>query len=217
MVNLLNPFLFGGGPSIVRYYLAATVAAPASPAYQADWFLTTNAFRRKLLTAPTAADNSTVLGVNNNETSVTPVNLLTHQHVSDPIGSDRILAGTVDMVLTGREASGGADAFVKAILYVISGDLSTVRGVLADITDGLELNTAGTSRSRALSAILTPVSAQAGDYLVLEHGTRHTNLLTISLQSGMVCTAGITGLVDHDFVDEQDITGKRPWIELNLL
>ena len=198
-----------------RFYFpgSSSHAAPVSPAFDARWDTTGSAIRRALLTAPATDSASTI---SNSETSAATVQLLCFQHVSDSIPTDRTFGGTVQGVISGRETSTGADAFLYVHAYVVSSDGATVRGTLFTLTNETELTTAAIDESRTFSGSVAAVSALAGDRIVIESGTEHRNTDTISLTSRLTTSASSAGgFADHTYTDGESNTSKRSWVEFS--
>jgi hypothetical protein len=205
-----------------RFYLPATGTPGATPAFDASWEVTSGGDRAPAVTTR----SGTSLGrVSYPETTATnPADVSGRQFVSAPLAAQTI-SGTFSLVVYCAEGNGAANMSLQAVLRVVSGDGSTVRGTLYaghsaanNATPGAlgeEMPTPGAAATRIMSAVaLSSVVVQDGDRLVVEIGARAANSVTTSyatfLQWGdpasgsdYALTSGLT-----------DATGI-PWVELS--
>lgn len=192
-----------------RYYfprLADSAAVPITPAVSGSWNLTASGFYRAV--AKTSKASAFTANVNVSETSATEVNGVGAQYIS-PALSAGPLAGTARMV--GRWSYSSVDtAFGRVIIRLVSSDGATVRGTLWDSQTSAAVTTAVQSRTFVESAI-TPLTAQAGDRLVIEIGGRFTN--TTTTNRTVTFAVGEPNLTDLAFTTGSTTDGVG-WLEL---
>lgn len=160
-----------------RYYFAArnTTAggdlapAPAcAPAVGAEW--SQASIRRVALLAARgaysgmplqAANGSNTLAVGGRHTSI--------QGISGPLAAG-VISGTVRAVQQALVTNVNSHMYLSMTVKVVSSDGATVRGVLvASVNSSAEVTEGATTKTIGPVA-LTPVTAQAGDRLVVEFG-----------------------------------------------
>lgn len=160
-----------------RLYMFVTDNPPTvSPAYSAGWDGTSGAAVR--CTAKTVAGGTGVAAYTVAGSTTAGHDHLYVQHIYGPLAPQTI-SGTLKGQLMVREENIAVDARTQVRAYVVSADGGTVRGVLLELSTAAlssEFGTVYQNRKAPLAAIspaaLTPVAAQAGDWLVTEHGFR---------------------------------------------
>jgi hypothetical protein len=205
------PFAHAAG---TRLYLPSAGAAAVSPAYQAAWENTSQAGTRlKCVTAKTV---SAMASITLNEVSASAnYDMLSRQYVSNPIAAQTI-SGTVYGQIRTSEANIAADADVAIIIYVVNNAGNTVRGTLLSyfpnaITNEFALTTL-TNRKFPTSQALASVTAQDGDRIVIEVGTRVFN--TITTAYNILHSYGDNSATDLA-IDNSTTTANCPFIEFS--
>jgi len=152
------------------------------------------------------------------ETSATPVNVLSRQYVAGPLKAGEI-SGTVKGVIRAVEANADAEYRAQLVIRVVSADGTTFRGTLRAADSEVlssEFSTGLVNRYFPLASLfpqaLTPVAAQAGDWLVVEVGFRshneHMTSRNASLRYGDSAAS--------DCVENETATNDfNPWIEFS--
>jgi len=199
-----------------RFYLPSSGTSPLdSLAVAGGW----GGAGANFLRLPTSITKSDTAGVNliGRIPSAETYSLCHAQFISAPLATahDFTAEETASMVVSVQETSGSSNAFLAAVVRVVSGDGSTVRGTILDLrTDsgGVEWTTA--YRTRIWGSLpLAVVSASAGDRIVIELGaycllpTVYTSDLGMTLRD-VVATA--------DFALTSNLsTLLCPWVELS--
>lgn len=205
-----------------RFYLPASGSVDITPSYDTQWNNTLSAARAPLVTSKSSTSHTEVA---RSETSGSRQYMLFRQYVSAPLNAQTI-SGTVTITIRGRESSVSANAFIHSVIRVIAPDGSTVRGTLyspglsaANTTPGAfghefqQTTTVGAGEVRYIDAAsLTSVSAQAGDYLVVELGAQLANTSTSGMTAGM--TFGDTASSDLPTTTTYT-TDDAPWVEFS--
>lgn len=204
----------GDDLAVTRLYLPSSGAAPVNFAFAAGWEKTTGADR----IAAVADKSNTALTDKTCSEDVTTgtYDVLARQYCYGPL-VDQTIAGTVRGVIRVQESDVGADFRAQLVIRVMAADGTTVRGTLLDFdTASLvsEFPTTAASRWFPLNwdlVTLTPVTAQAGDYVVIEvgiraHNTEATNF-TATFRFGDP-TAGTDRTEDETATDD-----NVPWLE----
>jgi hypothetical protein len=198
-----------------RIYLPSTGASAVNPAYSGDWEKTSQAgARRRCIVGGKSV--SAMASITMTETSLTAnYDMLAQQWVSDPIAAQTIM-GTVRGQLRASEANIAADADIAIIIYVVNSTGTGVRGTLlsyfpAVITNEFALTTL-TNRMFPASTAVNSVTAQDGDRLVIEVGTRMFN--TINTAYNILINFGDNAATDLA-VDNTTTTANTPWIEFS--
>ena len=155
-----------------RIYFPSTLTSACSPAFHAEWDLTGQVQR---LGCVPQKQNS---GFANNGpwayTTGSPKDGLTYQFISPPMLAQTI-TGTVKGQFRTSEFVSGDDMCRAVVIKVVSGDGSTLRGVLLTHFPGSlvsEYSTSFVNRSFPPLSTLTDVTCQLGDRLVFELGSR---------------------------------------------
>lgn len=195
-----------------RLYAQASQVPSISPAFAASgWVSTADAVRRTMATTKVAATEqiSGNVGGNINDNS------LCYQLVSPPLSGAQTVSGTLSVVSRSRELA-STDNVNKRWRYcaVFSGDGLTLRGVaMAAVatTSTTELSpTTLQGQQHALSAVLTSVSAQDGDVIVVEVGLGESATGTTPQWTTEIGGDG----TDHANANS-DTTGTVPWVEFS--
>jgi hypothetical protein len=154
-----------------------------------------------------------------------PYDSLAGQWVSDALPAGAV-AGTFTLVTGATESTGSRDAFLQCVIRVVSSDGSTVRGTLyAGQAQTVESATSTASnyeftlfsfKVRVLTASLSSVTAQAGDRVVVEYGSRACNANTYN-NSVQVLIGDGTSVSDLPATVDANgsTTDGRPWIEFS--
>lgn len=177
------------------------VAPAISPSFDASWFSTATAVRMRQ-----GAGNGVAVTVS--ETSAVPVSLLAVQVVTDALAAG-VVEGTFRLAVMTSNAQ-SSNAFLRVIVRVVD-SAGTVRGVLVDATDATALPTGSTQTVTAFSAAMTPVTAVAGDRIVVAYGAYMNNTATTSRSINFGTWS--SGNSDHAFTDGATASGK-PWFEI---
>lgn len=197
---------------VAHLWFAGDTAAPVSPAYDASWNITTGALRRKLIALPDLQGLQLSL---QNETNPAAHNGLFEQYVSDPITTGKTISGTFKM--SGSIRTSAAGTFMRAVVRVVSGAGTTVRGTLFSGNSPVEVNVGSAMVTRIVEGEMTPIVAQAGDRIVVERGFFFSNTTSSSVQ-----TIAIRGAPNH-LMDDSPISGTNssfsaswsPWVEFS--
>jgi len=166
-------YFHGNGPN--NMYVPSV-----EPAYSAEWERTTAAVRRYLSKNKRNTVNSDSAWGSEYESGPQNDTLL-RQFISDPLDGAQTISGTVKGQIRCRESDAAADFCRALVIKVVSGDGSTVRGVLlSHFPDSLtsEFATSLTNRNFPPSLSLNQVEAQDGDRIVVELGFRAFNNVT---------------------------------------
>lgn len=166
-----------------RLYLPSSGSTGVSPAYSSEWERTTDGQRLPLVEVRTDTALTTIT-VAKGTVGMVDQDVLARQFVcSDPLPAGEI-SGFFNAVFMVREDSVAAAVALQCIVRVISGDGMTVRGTLLSYayTGGTtnnnptdEFDDAGLFTRIINGAALTPVTALAGDLIVVEVGFRVYN------------------------------------------
>lgn len=199
-----------------RIYLPSSGAAPISPAFAAGWGITGSAARRGAVRTPSGTSHTTKTVA---ETSSAVVDVLIAQYVLADALAAQTISGTVKGQALAYESATGADARAQITIRVVSADGLTVRGTLLDFDTGAlvdELSTAGENAQfpRGGAQALSPVAAQAGDYLVIEIGYRAHNTTSTSRSAGITFGDAAAGDLPEAFGGSSGAFA-RPWIEFS--
>lgn len=201
---------------VTRLYLPSSGAPPVSPAWDGAWDVTTNADRIRAVA--NLASGTPMSSKSTTETSAGAVNVLSRQYVAGPLAAGEI-SGTVKGRIRVQEANADADYRAQIVIRVVSEDGATVRGTLrAADAEALssEFSTSLANRAFPLAALepqaLTPVTAQAGDWLVIEIGYRSHNEHTTSRNG----TFRYGDVATSDCAENETATSDyNPWIEFS--
>jgi len=157
------------------FYFLVDTSAAVEPAFS-GWQLTTGAVRRKMVIT-TSVDAITtgaiISGANSAGTT-----FLDRQYVSDPI-SFQVISGSANMQLMTREYAGTDNVDLLMIKAYVVDSAASARGTLLTLNSyaaTAEFVNDGTHRNKtALDGdIMTAVTAQNGDRIVLEIGYRNS-------------------------------------------
>ena len=206
---------------VTRIYLPTSGAARVSPAFDAAWDVTTGADRlRAVANLPSLTpfvDKATA------ETAAAAVNVLSRQYLAGPLAAGNI-AGSVKGQILCREDNLAADMRSQISIRVVSGDGTTFRGTLrpADAealsSEWEKLASGMRNRKIPLASLspeaLTPVAAQAGDWLVIELGYRAHNTSTAAY-TGRIKYGDAFPPADDLPEDETEGADHNGWIEFS--
>jgi hypothetical protein len=205
-----------------RYYLPSTGAAPVSPAFGAGWTSTTSASRLKLIRTKISSAFTEVFFTS---TATVSESRLVRQYVSDPFDNAIQITGTVKGVIRCRENNNSYNGLNILQIFVVSNTGGTVRGTLiSQATPTLDATTEfanaslnnGVNRrfrdsSGNINIPLTPVTAQAGDRLVIEIGIRNSDASTSTTGFMEIGDNSATDLAENDTAS----SAFSPWIEFS--
>jgi hypothetical protein len=212
-----------------RLYISSQAAPPVTHAYHAEWDATSHAVRKLMATVPGKV-RSPRLGFEAFETSSADnYDQLNMQIVSGPLMQDTLIDGYVKAMIMAAEDGTSDDLQSQTVIRVIADD-GTVRGTLVSAdtaTTILNEWTASFYPSGGGSekfprnfptpegTPVTPVSALAGDRIVVEVGSRTTTARSIE-QRGMV-TVGAAEAEVNDFNENVGSreTARKGWIEFS--
>lgn len=172
----LNPVKPSYGWAGTTFYLPSTGAAAVSPGFDGGWEATGDADRLAMVTTRISSaftDKSIT-------TLLVAGQTLFRQYVSAPLQAQTFHA-PVFIYARAMETLGSLNGFSQIVLKVVSNDGSTMRGTLLSIGEysgGTEWNTATRNKAFVNGRVPTPVTAIAGDRIVLEIGLSHDALIT---------------------------------------
>lgn len=202
-----------------RLYLPSTGTPPISPAFDASWDLTGSAVRRQ---ARRGRINSAQSDSSISETSATVVDVLHAQYVFGPIGAGAI-TGTIKGQIACREANTNADYRAQIVARVVSSDGATVRGTLygpdtAALSSEFNASASATVNRqfpRGGAQTVTSVTAQEGDFIVIEVGYHSHNTITNSIAG--VLRLGDPNSTNGDLPEDETTSGNNAvgWIEFS--
>ena len=198
-----------------RFYLPSTGAAAVSPAFTLSGFSWTHTASADRIAAVTTKINSAVTDKVVVGTSGIGIDQLFRQYVSAPIPAQTI-GGTVKGQIRALEETTSADARAQIVIYVVSNDGSTLRGVLyAGDTGALASEFTNTARQnrkfpRSSPVSLSSVAASTNDRIVMEIGARRSgsSYVDVYLVFG---DNSATDLAE----DETTAAENNPWIEFS--
>lgn len=200
-----------------RFYFGPNGAPTISPTFSAGWELTSQASKMSLIRSKPGWFE--LLGRTDNATTGVQ-DVLAYQFTSGPLQAQAI-SGTVKGQFRASENSATGDYRAQMRLYVVSGDGTTVRGVLLELDEGaltseFVLSTL-TNRKFPLAwagagAALTLVNALDGDRLVLEIGARTHNATTTPVTFNLEIRSDAASDLPED---ETDTTALNSWVELS--
>lgn len=206
-----------------RFYLPSTGTTPAvTPAASSAWTVTTGA---GYLPAGIAKSNAALAAGAARTSAVSGAyrNVLDRVYVSAPLAAQTIAAGTFSAVLKAVESTTTANGWLQIIIRVVSSDGATERGVIyagstasvtPSATAGAENQEYGTTASTRIKSSLTTsaVTAQSGDLLVIELGTRYNASAT---NSTYTLTYGDPSATADYALTSGLTTNLVPWVELS--
>lgn len=195
-----------------RYYFDGTAPA-VSPAYTGVWTDQEDAGRLSLIATPPTIATSSAAG--DKASTVPSASVLVRQSVGPANLPAATLSGTARAVVRVFSTFGtSSNAYVRFVVKVVSGDGTTVRGVLADFTALTKTPNSTNTASRIAGPVpLTPVTSQAGDRLVVELGADMASGLSDTL-SFSTTPGSSTG--DLPFADGNTSATLLSWVELAL-
>ena len=202
------------------YTVSGTPSVSPSPA--AVWDATAAAFERLLL--DTVASGFVQAGGLSPGSGVANDDTVRFQGIYGPLAAGAI-SGTVQGQVACREANGATDARTQILIRVLDPPATGLRGTLlaldtAALSSEFVVSSSGAGQSRMSprggAVALASVTAQAGDWLVVEWGFRNhgTNTNNVFVRSG---SAGATAdLAAGDETTNADAGPVyRGWIEFS--
>lgn len=208
-----------------RFYLPYAGQPHVTPSYDSAWDVTTNSVERflPLVKSPTGTASTSDVAANFSKSAAAVQDVAHAQFVSEPIDAQTI-SGNARIIVRGGENVSNQEAHLQCIIRVVSNDGTTVRGTLySGYTGALlpvgnngsgmarEFNTA--TQNRVASMLLTPVTALAGDRLVVEVGQRFTDAASAT-GAGYLVLGDLSTHPDQDYRDDAfNGSGQIPWIE----
>lgn len=203
-----------------RIYTTAT-APPISPTATAGWEDVASITR--LLGSRTAADYVQSNIATPNGTGVANDDLLFYQIIYGPISAGA-LTGTVKGQFFAREANAALDGRAQIVIRIMDSTGTTSRGTSLNFDTGVLANefavAAGTQTNRkfprAGATSLTSVTAQDGDYIVIEVGERNhgTSATAVRIATGDSGT-GSADLPEDETTTSGSATVYRGWVEFS--
>lgn len=200
-----------------RLYLPSSGAAAVSPTFSAGWDDTGGADHLALATASGGATAQVQL-TSTDTVTTTDADQLWRQYVSPPLNGAQSISGTVKGQVKVKESSNAQNARAQLVIYVVSNDGSTVRGILLDFdTSALssEFSTSNINKKFPLAAIspatLSSVSASDCDRLVIEYGARDHSTGVGATVSATFGDDSATDLAEN----ETSSATSDPWIEFS--
>lgn len=180
-------------------YLPSSSSTPAiSPSVDSGWEKSSDLDR--LLATTTKGSTALTSITSIKDVSNTAYDIVRRQYIYGPLAAQTIQGSVVAWVRT-SQSSTNADASSQISIRVVSNDGNTVRGTALALSNSAlsnEWSTSLTSRAFPLGVnptVMTPVEAQAGDYLVMEFGVRgreaSTNSRTFTWNFGDAATSNI--------------------------
>lgn len=158
-----------------RMYLTSS-AAPITTAVTPSWEQSTGSIRGLL--GLNRGGTNTAVTITEASTSNT-FDALAGQWISQPMTSGGTLKGAYSYVIARNESDANADMFARAVVKVVSGDGTVVRGIASELAGPSEFTT--TAQAFTVTGnIDTPVTCQPGDRIVVEIGARATNTVATS-------------------------------------
>ena len=201
-----------------RFYWGQVVTAP-TPAFSATWSAPGSTPTRLLMrTVKRKAASTTPLIATASETTAAILNKQHVQLISMPLAAQTI-TGTVKGYALFSESDTAQDCRVQCEIRIIS-QAGVVRGtLLAANTDALSSEFIATPTNRRIPLLaatntLTSVSAQEGDYLVVEIGHR-THVASGTSYTATVRWSDNPGSTDLPEDETDTDTTKAPWIEFS--
>ena len=137
------------------------------------------------------------------ETSAVQNDVLQARFVSAELAAQTI-DGDIDFLLRYIETASTADAFLKVHLYVMQSD-GSVRGTL--LNNSVSATEANFINLTVWNFTLSSVAAQDGDRLVLEVGTRFTNVTTVSQGSSLYVGGPNADVAAADNATNTEVSG----------
>lgn len=202
--------------AIRRLYFDPFAVPAVVPAPAAAWNDIEDMKRRTLRATPFVGANGVDIA-SGDEAVIGQRVMLSRQYVDPaplPAGD---VTGTVAAVMRASAsfASSSID-YVRMIVRVVSADGTIERGVLCDAQSAAEIPTPSALATRVVSAVLSPVTASAGDLLVVELGA--IGGLGSGTNSGFSLYLGgqPAAAADYAFVDGDSSEVKFPWVEFAL-
>ena len=199
-------------PVATRLYFDRLTAPSISPSYDSGWEDTGSAVRRIMDLTPGDLTTSGQDFQVSESTTTNPYDVLRAQWVYGPIGAQTI-TGNVKAQFLATESAADADARAQMLIKVVSSDGSTSRGTLLGMgTYGNEMSATQQNLTFPTTA-LSSVTAEDGDYLVVELGVRFGNS-TATLKTGQFrIRADGSGDLPEDETTTSDT--MNPWIEFS--
>ncbi len=179
---------------MTRLYPSASGVAFTPVTIRGAWEKTTGHAVRGMGAAQDRAGLGGPLSIGSAETvTTTDYDVLLLRCVSAPLAADYAFSGTLNLVMGVQETTNAdADLAYYLHVFVTQGDTDNLRGtLLANYTDLLSNEWGTTALGKALmaEAVLTAVSALAGDRIVVEIGYRSRNT-TSSSRTGTIWYGG---------------------------
>lgn len=192
----------------IRFYLgSASDGALPLPQANGSWTASSSTLARRGLWR-----KSTVSGIASTESWTTGQTKAHRYYVIDTPLRAGPVTGTVKCYIPGSESNANMNIYPRFELYVVSADLSTVRGTLLSIANygsGNEVATTQTGIAFADGDTMTRVDAQAGDYIVAVPGGTDVSGTTPGLSL-------YYGGTDADCLEDETTTGDQAaWIEFS--
>lgn len=213
--------LFGHAEAQTRFYLPSTGTASVSPAFDADWEVTTNADRLNMVTARISSAMTDKSGVGDAGVA----EQLLRQYVSAPLAA-QTLSGTIKGVM--RMSSNTANIGMGAPAFALSkcnSDCTVVTEIISVLqspeaasaappgTEGTALENRRLEGTPANTFAITVPSTtiNAGERLVVELGYKDNTSDTARFVNINFGDNSVTDLPE----DETTTTADNPWVEFS--
>ena len=190
-----------------RFYLPSSGAAVVNPAFDASWDASADSDRLRTVTAKANTSlQSRALKSGTGDT-------LFRQYVSDPLNAGSV-SGTVKGQIQAVEATNGTFK-TQIVIRVVNRAGTTVRGTLLASGSGYGTDWVSTLTNRIMpgsATALSAVTAQQGDRIVIEVGTR---AVSASGRVPVTMRFGDPTATSDLAENETQTTAGDPWVELS--
>lgn len=197
-----------------RLYLIDGTDMGLTPAFDANWGVTTSADRSTLF--PYKNNTANVSKTSGASGTTTAISVLNRQFISVPLVAQTI-SGTFAGQIAGLVSSTtGAVALPAVSVRVFSNDCTTVRAILySDVTTGTgtAYTTTSTNRSHPAATSVTSYTCVTGDRLVIEIGFRKTSGTT-SITATQVFSGNYAST--DQAVNNTNTTALPSWVEFSM-
>lgn len=192
-----------------RFYLSNTAPSytPSSPVHQGTWTNGAQTTAKALTGRPSGATGTTAVQIGNTNANRS---MLCLRGITEPAVAAGTISGTVQWVLGVLESNAALNAFFMVHIWVSTGDSTTVRGTLLNMSSGgTEWPTSYAGRTEG-NKTLTSVAIQVGDRIIVELG-----YIASSSLSTYTGTYRFGGTSATDLTDGGTNTADPPWIEFS--
>lgn len=200
-------------PVVTKLYLSNATPAwsgnVASPAGSWNVSSFAKAYMTEEFNSWTASQNRAVA-----ETSGTnPTTVGIMMFASPEFSTSKTISGNMDFIIGAMESSASANMVIRLHAYVTVGNSQTIRGTLLNNWTDDSTNELSTSMGSAplWQIPVNTVTAQAGDYLIVEVGVSAFNSSTTSY-NGRIYYGAPTGTTTELTVGNSSVTTRLGWI-----